>query len=260
MAESFLRKFSTTWKGGYFEGDPTDPMSSSSYGVFGYHSQLYLTYMCCIKPHIGPDTVVLELGPGRGAWTKAIAELGPKQIFAVDVVAPEYAGFWDYVGCRQNVRHIVVDDFSLSGIPDRSVDYFFSFGCFCHLKPEMCISYIDSLASKMKAGANGFLMIADYDKYNACRSDYRGCSIWRALGSRRFVLTRLVFSLCFNLFPGKFSRSKLDKSEPESTSPGAWFHFGVDRACEALSKAGFRVVERDMRLNHRDPIVHFVRM
>src|SRR5258708_3666505 len=118
MSNAFLASFRTIWEGGYFEGNPTDPMSASSYGIFGYHSSLYLAYLCCIKPYIKSETTVLEIGPGRGAWTKAMADLNPKQIYAVDAVAPEHSGFWNYVGDRQNVAYIVADDFSLSAIPD----------------------------------------------------------------------------------------------------------------------------------------------
>ena len=260
MRDLLLESFSTFWEGGFYEGLPTDPMAPSGYGIFGYHSSLYLTYRMCIKPYIGSDTVVLEIGPGRGAWTKAIADLEPKQVFAVDVVSPDYTGFWNYVGRKPNIQHIVAEDFSLPGVPDQSVDYFFSFGCFCHLKPHMCISYFDSLARTMKPGADGFLMIADYDKFNACQSDYRGRSIWRAYTHKKFAPHRLVFELFLKLFPGKYLQPRLNKAEPEQTHPGAWFHFGLDRACEALTKAGFRVVEPDMQTIHRDPIIHFVKV
>ena len=72
MVEPLLKSFGTFWEGGFYEGLPTDPMAPSGYGIFGYHSSLYLTYRMCIKPYIGSDTVALEIGPGRGAWTKAI--------------------------------------------------------------------------------------------------------------------------------------------------------------------------------------------
>jgi hypothetical protein len=32
----------------------------------------------------------------------------------------------------------------------------------------MCERYLTSLSKKMRSGAHGFLMIADYDKYNYC--------------------------------------------------------------------------------------------
>jgi SAM-dependent methyltransferase len=260
MRVQFLESFATIWKDGYFEGTPTDPMAASTYGIVGYHSSLYLAYVCCIKPYVRADATVIEIGSGRGAWTKAIADLNPERIYAVDVVTPEYSGFWNYVGKRKNVEHIIVEDFSLSGIPDASADYFFSFGCFCHLKPDMCVSYIHSLSHKMKPGAHGFLMIADFDKFNACFSDYKGHSLWRAFVGKRFALVRLAFRLTVNLFQGKFIPPKPDKAESDSAKSGAWFHLGVDNACNAISEAGFHVIERDMQINHRDPIIHFIKL
>lgn len=259
QTQEHIGSFGTIWEGGYHEGDPTDAMSASGYGIFGYHSSLYLAYLCCIKPYVTPETTVLEIGPGRGAWTKAIAERGPKQIYAVDVVKPEYAGFWRYVGRRPNIQHIVADDFSLAPVPDNSVDYFFSFGCFCHIKPEFCIEYINALASKMKAGAHGFLMVADYDKFNACLADVRGRSIARSFNHKRYAAVRAAWRLSLALFRGKFVQRPLDKAEAPSTDAGAWFHLGVDRACDALRAAGFRVVEADAGVNHRDPVIHFVK-
>jgi SAM-dependent methyltransferase len=258
MQTEFNDRFGTIWEGGYYEGNPADPMASSQYGIFGYHSSLYLTYRCCIKPFITGNTTILEIGPGRGAWTKTMADLRPRKIYAVDIVDPEYAGFNQYVGQRESVKHIVAQDFSLDGVPDNSIDLFFSFGCFCHLKPEMCISYINALARKMRANANGFLMIADYDKFNACVSDVSGRSIFRAFTHRRFAAVRAAFRLSLKLFRDKFVQRPLDKFEPDSTEAGAWFHFGAERACEALRNAGFRIIEADMGINHRDPVIHFV--
>jgi hypothetical protein len=59
--------FSKIWPGGYFEGDPLDPLSKSSYKSLGWMSVLHATYLRCIKPYINEDTVALEIGAGRGA-------------------------------------------------------------------------------------------------------------------------------------------------------------------------------------------------
>lgn len=255
----FLGSFKTIWAGGYFEGDPLDPMASSGYGIFGYHSSLYLTYLTCIRPFIGPDTTVLEIGPGRGAWTRALLALQPKRIYAVDVVDPDYSGFWSYVGRDPRVEHIVAADQSLDGIADGSIDHFFSFGCFCHISPEMSVEYINSLARKMKSGANGFLMIADYDKFNACMAQVEKRSIWRAFTHRRAILLRAAFRVSLAAWRGKFVSAPLDKQPREDSAPGSWFHFGVDHACTALGQAGFRIVRSDMEINHRDPVIQFVK-
>lgn len=259
MGNTFLSRFGSIWKGGYCEGDPADPMGESSYGIFGFHSSLYLLNLVCIRPFVDANSTVLEIGPGRGAWTKVIAAQNPRKIYAVDVVDPDYAGFWEHVGRPPQIEHIVVSDFSLDGVPDNSIDYFFSFGCFCHLKPEMCEAYIRSLARKMKPGSNGFLMIADYDKLNACMRDIYGKSIWRSFTNRRSVILRMAFRFSMLLFRDRFTQRPLAGNELNGAEPPAWFHFGVPRACAALEQAGFQIVRPDMEVTHRDPIIHFRR-
>jgi len=259
VADSFLSSFSRIWRGGYYEGDPRDPMSRSSYGIFGWHSSLYLTYLACIKPYIAPDSVVIEIGPGRGAWTKAIAELNPRRIYAVDAVPAEHSGFWSYVGARPNVDYIVASDASLSGVPDNSADYFFSFGCFCHLRPEMCEAYVASLARIVKSGGRGFLMIADYDKFNACVAHHADTSIERAFRGRRFRLVRAAYRISVILMRKRFIPDPIDKTPETPHVPGAWYHWGVDRACATLEKVGFTIIERDIGVNHRDPVIHFIK-
>lgn len=259
VADPFIAGFSQIWRNGYYEGDPRDPMGRSSYGIFGWHSSLYLAYLACIRPYVKSDSVVIEIGPGRGAWTRAIAELKPRHIYAVDAAPAEHTGFWNYLGKRSNVDYIVADDFSLSGIPDNSADYFFSFGCFCHLRPEMCEAYVASLARKIKAGGRGFLMIADYDKFNACMAHHADTSIEHAFRGRRFRLVRAAYWISVKLMRKRFVSDPLDKTHEIAHVPGAWYHWGIDRACAALEKIGFAVVDRDIGVNHRDPVIHFAK-
>jgi hypothetical protein len=254
MSEPFLSRFSDIWEGGYFEGDPLDPMTASSYGIFGYYSCLYVVYLCCIKPFITSHTVVLEIGPGRGAWTKAIAGCNPAHIYAVDVVSPEHSGFWEYVPRLPSIEYIQATDFSLDKIPDGSIEYFFSYGCFCHLRPDMCVAYIDSIAKKMKEGAHGFLMVADFRKYAMCIENYAATSIASSFIGKKFVLVRLAYRLSTFLARAKFI-GPLPGSRPDGWG---WYDLGTERACDALKKNGFSIVESDMNINHRDPIIHFV--
>src|SRR3984885_5008420 len=97
---AFLDRFSAPdfWKDGYYEGGPLDPMGRSRYGVYGYNSILYTVYSGCIRPYITPETTALEIGPSRGAWTKAILKRGCRKVYAVDAAPPEHTGFWKYIG------------------------------------------------------------------------------------------------------------------------------------------------------------------
>src|SRR6516162_10491916 len=79
-----LESVQNKWHGGYLEGHPLDPMAPSAYQQLGYISMLHASYLRCIKPYIKPQTVVLELGPGRGAWTQCL--LGSKVVYALDAL------------------------------------------------------------------------------------------------------------------------------------------------------------------------------
>src|SRR5215211_8441597 len=86
---STSHEFEIAWPQGYFEGNPLDPIGPSTYLTYGYLSSLYVTYKVCIEPYIDAHTTVLEIGPGRGAWTKAILASEPRKVWAVDVTPPE---------------------------------------------------------------------------------------------------------------------------------------------------------------------------
>ena len=260
----FLQKFKHAWPGGFAEGVPLDPMGSSTYGVYGYNSILYTIYLVCIKPYITPETVVLEIGPGRGAWTQTFLKENCRKVYAVDVADPEHTHFWDYVGNDPRVEYIVVQDLQLAKVPDDSIDFFFSFGVFCHLRPEMCEEYVQSLARKMRKGSQGFLMIADFDKYEECRNHAESYSIERFFDGQTqkvWLPTKLAFRYTWRYFRHKMDLQPVSKSSEHNLTASAdgfgWFHWGVDRACKAIANAGFEIIERDVEVCPRDPMIHF---
>ena len=67
-----ISRFADLWHGGYHEGDPLDPLGLSSYDDLGYISVLHAVYQCCVRPYAVPGSTVLEIGPGRGAWTRTM--------------------------------------------------------------------------------------------------------------------------------------------------------------------------------------------
>jgi hypothetical protein len=251
--------FRNLWKGGFYEGDPLDPFGFSGYSVFGFMNMLHVTYLMCIKPYIHENTAVLEIGPGRGAWTKCF--LGAKEVWCMDALSAEHNSFYEYVGRHDHVKYIQVEDFSCRALPDNRFDYFFSFGCFCHISPQGIHAYLQNMYPKLKSGAHGFLMVADYDKYNVAVDEFK-----KHLQPSRYLSRRLcihipavIMARIANWFdPRKvtFPRSKNQGPEP---SPGRWYHLGTKEACAMLESVGYRVVEPDMGVNHRDPVIHFVK-
>lgn len=238
------------WVGGYREGDPLDPLSPTKYQHMGWLSSAYVVYLTAIRPYIHADTVALEIGCGGGAWSKAIATHAPRELWCVDVLSAEQNRFWANVEQKESITYLQVNDFSCSAIPDNHFDYFFSFGCFCHLSFEAISEYMTNIYPKLKSGARCILMVADYDKFNRAYRDHHENLV-------HLVPTALQDSardLCLRM-----DRSFKDKNENMTPGPGRWFHAGVDRTCTMLESIGFSIVERDMNTNIRDPLIHFMK-
>lgn len=252
-----LHSFQNVWRGGYYEGDPLDPMTHSSYGQVGWMSVLHATYLRCIKPYINAQTIALEIGPGRGAWTKTM--LAAKEIWVLDAVSAEDNKFWEYVGKAPNVHYEQVFDFSCQKLPDEYFNYLFSFGCLCHVSFEGIEAYAKNLFPKLKSGANCFWLVADYEKYNRLVSELEKYSVWiqAAPVGRRYAPIRKILKTVI---------AKMDKRPlplmpdvDDDPSPGRWYHAGTDRTCEMLTKHGYQILDKDVGTVMRDPIIYFVK-
>lgn len=251
------------WKDGYYEGDPLSPLSNSHYKQIGFMSVLHATYLRCIKPFITPNTIALEIGPGKGAWTKAM--LPSKEVWAIDARSAKANGFFEYLGHPPNVQYFQVNDFKCEMLPADKFDYMFSFGCLCHVSFAGIQEYAVNLYSKMKQGSNCFWMIADYDKYNNVVQNIDRYSIWKTSvprsGSRKFIPLRFLFDFLM--------KSEIQRAENQHTRipkipdkdqkprPGRWFHSGVERTCAMLEKVGYQIVDPDVGTCLRDPVIHF---
>ncbi|MEM8501168.1 MAG: class I SAM-dependent methyltransferase [Pseudomonadota bacterium] len=248
-----INLFQSIWKGGYYGGDPLDRIHCHEYGDIGLISVNHALYQAYIRPQITSETVVLEIGPGRGAWTRCMLEA--KKLDCVDVLSAEHNGFWQYVGNenRDKITYHEVSDASLSSIEDNSVDYIFSFGTFCHISPELQKQYFENFYRKAKPGAIGLVLYANYDKSNAAIDN---------LGELRAMplsLSGIIGSLRYNygILLSKFTgEGKQDKSDTRDT-PGRFFHREISDVDDELRAAGFSVLQSDICLNHRDVIVQF---
>ena len=250
-----LDSFQNIWGGGYFEGDPLDPMAVSSYSQLGFISTLHATYLRCIKPYINSRTVSLEIGPGRGAWTKAL--LPSKEIYALDALPEEYNRFFKYLGYPNNVKYFQVNDFRCEMLPDNYFNYMFSFGCLCHVSFEGIREYAKNLYPKLKGKSNCFWMIADYDKYNCAVKNLNDLSVWNALipKSRRYLPLKW-----FLMHLKKRDNIRiLPMDESDEPKPGRWYHSGILRTCSMLEEVGYQIVDSDVGTCLRDPIIHFIK-
>lgn len=236
--------FSNVWQGGFFIGDPLEKrLPSHEKSQYHMHyveykgetiSCLHAVYLECIKPYINSNTNVLEIGPGRGAWTRCFIKHSAEKIICVDAKSAKDNGFWEHVGHQENILYHKVNDFALDCIENNSIDYVFSALTFCHISPMMINEYFKSIFKKMRSGAQAFIMYADYDKYNG---HYKKLGLGQSRIKENFE----------EIYNGKIS------IEPR------WYHLGINDAKTMLEEIGYVVINADIDIDNRDPIAHFIK-
>ena len=248
-----LDSFKDQFKGGYFEGDPLHPLAQSGYKQLGYISTLHATYLRCIKPYVTGRTISLEIGPGRGAWTKAL--LPSREVYTLDALSAEHNRFHEYLGHPENVKYFHVQDFNCEMLPDDYFDYMFSYGCFCHVSFEGISAYAKNIFPKLKPNSNCFWMVADYEKYDRAVANLEHFSIYSAIAprSRKYLLLKWLFGYLM-----KRERPHT-AAEHDKPVPGRWHHAGIGRTCAMLEQVGYRIVDPDVGTCVRDPVIHFVK-
>lgn len=249
-----IASFEGLWEGGYYEGDPLSFLGKSSYGSYGYVSTLHATYLRCIKPYVNAETVALEIGPGRGGWTKAL--LPAKEIWVLDALSAEHNKFFEYLNHPKNVRYIQVEDFKCAALPENHFDYMFSFGCLCHVSFEGVSEYAENIFGKLKSGANCFWMIADKRKYQNFRHESESFNVWKRLAPEKRNLAPLKWM--FGYFAKKTETAFLQVDDFDSKQ-GQWHDAGTERTCRMLEKIGYKIIDSDVGTIPRDPIIHFIK-
>lgn len=251
-----IASFEGLWEGGYFEGDPLDPLAKSTFGNYGFISILYATYLLCIRPYITPETRALEIGPGRGGWTKAL--LPAKEVWTLDALSAEYNGFFEYLDHPKNVRYIQVNDFECKDLPDGHFDYMFSFGCLCHVSFEGVSEYAKNIFPKLVSGAHCFWLVADKEKYSRFTRTESKFDIWRGLMPKRKGIKMAPVRKMLEVL-STMTRPAFSKTDDFAAGPGQWHDAGAARTCEMLEKAGYKVIDSDIGVLPRDPIIHFMK-
>jgi SAM-dependent methyltransferase len=96
-------------------------------------------------PYITPDSVVLELGPGSGRYTRFALPLC-REMILVDY--SHFVGRWlaRYLRGKGRFRIVIIDKPVLSGVADASVDFAFANGVFEHLDLDDMSWLLEELA------------------------------------------------------------------------------------------------------------------
>jgi SAM-dependent methyltransferase len=115
-----------------------------------------------VTPFCNKQHVALEVGCGRGVWTQNCLSPNFKKVICLDVIPKS-----DWIAQLPNVEYIELPDrnFSCLGVADNSVDFVWSFGCFCHLTMDAVREYLKSLFRVTKRGANLVCMFGNWQKH-----------------------------------------------------------------------------------------------
>lgn len=116
-----------------------------------------------LLPYLRADSKVLELGPGRGSWSRAILKYIPRgELHTVDfqdvsqwLDPPVYGG---RLICHQ------VQDNTFNELPEDYFDVFWSFGVLCHNEAPSILEILRSTRRTMKRGAVSLHQYGDWEK------------------------------------------------------------------------------------------------
>jgi SAM-dependent methyltransferase len=117
-----------------------------------------------LLPYVQPDQVGLEIGPGGGRWTGYL--LGFHSLYVVDYHEELLAELRRTYN-RSNIVFVRNNGSDFPSVPDKAVDFVFSFGVFVHLDPTIISDYLGNLARIVKPGANIVIQYADQTKVMA---------------------------------------------------------------------------------------------
>jgi len=116
-----------------------------------------------IYPYIKKDSRVLELGPGKGSWSRAILAHIPKgELQTIDFqdvskwLQPEKYG--------NRLKCITVEGTPYTALPDNYFDFFWSYGVLCHNNKDNIFEILKNTLPKLKKGAFSVHEYADWDK------------------------------------------------------------------------------------------------
>ncbi|MBY0563502.1 MAG: class I SAM-dependent methyltransferase [Hyphomonadaceae bacterium] len=115
-----------------------------------------------IKPHVGRDKVLLEIGPGGGRWTRYLID-NCKTLYAVDY----HRELLDVLHENFNHPHIVDivnSGCDFPGVPAKEVDFLFTFGVFVHLDLDIIEQYLENMRAILKPDARVFIQYSDKTK------------------------------------------------------------------------------------------------
>ena len=226
--EKEINSFSHLWKGGFRNGlsinQEADPVCDYK-----------MLYQKIIQPYISKNKRCLEIGCGNGFWSEVLVGFG--EYVAFDALSAGHNKFWNRIKKEDWISYFQVKDFRCDELEDNSIDYVFSYDVFCHISYSGAQEYLKNLSSKLKNGADLFIMIADEAKY---KDDVGLRKLMEHAGHKDL---------------GSFMS---DIDGDSSKTPGRWFFYGAEKFINFARKCGYTLVDKDAALNidKLSPVIH----
>jgi SAM-dependent methyltransferase len=111
-----------------------------------------------------PARTILEIGPGYGRWTHYLKDYC-ERLLIVDRAAECIEACRSRFAADPRMTGYVTEGGGLPMIPDRSIDFVFSFDVFVHIKREAVEQYLSELSRTLKIGAKGFIHHSNLGAY-----------------------------------------------------------------------------------------------
>lgn len=114
-------------------------------------------------PYLKSDSMVLELGPGRGSWSRAILKSIPNgKLTTLDF--QDVRNWLKPEKLNGRLNCIQVSDNTFNSVADNSFDFFWSFGVLCHNNTTDIKEILTNSLPKMKKGAYAVHLYGDWEK------------------------------------------------------------------------------------------------
>lgn len=134
---------------------------SSSWG--NSELQWHLTVLPRIARFL-PAGTILEIAPGFGRWTHYLKD-HCRELIVVDLAARCIEACRQRFASASHISYHVNDGKSLEMIPDRSIDFAFSFDSLVHVEVDVIDAYLNQLARKLKPDGVGFIHHSNIGSY-----------------------------------------------------------------------------------------------
>ncbi|NEQ97123.1 MAG: class I SAM-dependent methyltransferase [Cyanothece sp. SIO2G6] len=155
------REFSYGYSSGDILSDAGDPVLLKEEQVVG--GSYRDIFMEAIATYLRPDSRVLELGPGRGSWSRAILKYIPNgKLHTIDFQDVSQWLDVDQYGGRLTCHTVTENSFAC--VADDTFDFFWSFGVLCHNNVEQIEQILGNALNKVKVGGIAIHQYADWSK------------------------------------------------------------------------------------------------